>query len=146
MALIKGTHTVYFSSSLYIINQKPMMPITHFHCITTWVASSSGLNSAMHLLILWFWFTSQMAVLSNINFYFYCKTRLCFIVPGRQEKIYFCTKSFYLQGILDDINEQDTSVLDCKHKHMMKSGAPPDKFRVLYCMVTYRIPWFHKQN
>ena len=27
---------------------------------------------------------------------------------------------------------------------MMKSGAPPDKFRVLYRMVTYRIPWFHK--
>ena len=29
------------------------------------------------------------------------------------------------------INEQDTSFVDCKHKHMMKSGAPPDKFRVL---------------
>ena len=43
---------------------------------------------------------------------------------------------------MDDINEQDTSFLDCKHKHMMKSGAPPDKFRVLYRMVTYRIPWF----
>ena len=25
-------------------------------------------------------------------------------------------------------NEQDTYFLDCKHKHMMKSGAPPDKF------------------
>ena len=30
----KGTHAVYFSSSLYIINQKPMIPRTHFHCIT----------------------------------------------------------------------------------------------------------------
>ena len=40
--LIKGTHTVYFSSSLYIINQKPMIPRTHFRCITTWVARSSG--------------------------------------------------------------------------------------------------------
>ena len=39
-------------------------------------------------------------------------------------------ESFYLQGILNDINEQDTFFLDCKHKHMMKSGAPPDK--VLY--------------
>ena len=29
---------------------------------------------------------------------------------------------------------------------MMKSGAPPDKFRVLDHMVTYKIPWFHKQN
>ena len=26
--------------------------------------------------------------------------------------------------------------LDCKHKHIMKSGAPPDKFGVLYRMVT----------
>ena len=82
----------------------------------------------MHLLILWFRFTSQMALLSNINFYFDCKTRLCLIVPGRQEKIYFVQENFYLQGILDDTNEQDTPFLDCKHKHMMKSGAPPDKF------------------
>ena len=67
-----------------------------------------------------------MALLSNINFYFGCKTKLCLIVPSRQEKMYFCTKSFYLQGILDDLNEQDTSFLDCKHKHMMKSGAPPE--------------------
>ena len=46
------------------------------------------------------------------------------------------------------INEQDTSFLGCKHKHMMESGAPPDKIGVLYRMVTgtYRIPWFHKQN
>ena len=38
----------------------------------------------------------------------------------------------YLQGALNDINEQDTSFHDCKHKHMMKNGAPPDKLRVLY--------------
>ena len=69
-----------------------------------------------------------MALLSNINFYFDRKTRLCLIVPGRQEKIYFALESFYLQGILDDINEQETSFLDCKHKHMMKSRAPPEKF------------------
>ena len=25
------------------------------------------------------------------------------------------------------MNEQDTSFFDCKHKHMMKSVAPPDK-------------------
>ena len=48
--------------------------------------------------------------------------------------------------MLDDINEQDTSFVDCKHKHMMKSGAPPDKFGVPYRMVTYRIPCFYKQN
>ena len=85
-------------------------------CTLFWV------NSAMHLLILWFRVTSQMALLSNINFYFDCKTRLCLIIPGRQEKIYFCQETFYLQGILDDINEHDTSFLDCEHKHMMKSA------------------------
>ena len=37
-AVLKGTHIVYFSSSLYIINQKPMIPRTHFHCITTWLS------------------------------------------------------------------------------------------------------------
>ena len=36
-------------------------------------------------------------------------------------------ESFYLQGILNDINEQDTFFLECKHKQMMKRGAPPDK-------------------
>ena len=91
---IKGTHTIYFSSSLYIINQKPMIPRNHFHRITTWVARSSWWNSAMNLLILWFQFTSQMEPLSYINFYFDCKARLRLILPGRQEKIYFCTRKF----------------------------------------------------
>ena len=90
--------------------------------------------------------TSQMALLSNINFYFNCKTRLYLIVPGRHEKISFCTRKFLSIRYTHDINEQDTSFLDCKHKHMMKSGAPPDKFRVLYRMVTYKIRRFHKQN
>ena len=56
-----------------------------------------------------------------------------------KRKFIFAQESFYLQGILDDINEQDTSFLDCKHKHMMKIGAPPDKFGVLYHIITYRI-------
>ena len=30
------------------------------------------------------------------------------------------------------INEQGISVLDCKHKHMTKSGVPADKVVVLY--------------
>ena len=72
-----------------------------------------------------------MALLSNINFYFDCKTRLCLIVPGSKRKYIFAQESFYLQGILDDIlvNEQDTSFFDCKYKNMMKSGAPPDMIR-----------------
>ena len=83
-----------------------------------------------------------MALLSNINFYFDCKTRLC--LAGNRKYI-FAQESFYLQGILDDTNEQDTSFVYCKHKHMMKSRAPPDKFGVLYRMFTYRIPWFHSR-
>ena len=39
----------------------------------------------------------------------------------------FTQEMLFLQRILNDINDQDTSFLDCKHKHMMKSGAPPDK-------------------
>ena len=61
-----------------------------------------------------------------------CKTKLCFVVPDRHGKCILTQTSFYLQGILDNINEEDTSFVDCKHKHMMKSGVPPDKVRVLY--------------
>ena len=57
---------------------------------------------------------------------------MCLIVPGSQEKYIFTQGNFYLQGILKDINEQDTCFLNCKHKHMMKSGAPPDQVGVLY--------------
>ena len=46
-------------------------------------------------------------------------------------KYIFAQESFYLQVILNDINERDTSFLDCKHKHMMKCKAPPDTFGVL---------------
>ena len=45
--------------------------------------------------------------------------------------------SFYLQGVLNDINEQDTSFLGCKHKHMMKSGASPDNVGVLAVLYVY---------
>ena len=71
---------------------------------------------------------------------------MCLIVPGRHGKYIFRQGSFYLRGILNDINEQDTSSLDCKHKHMMKSGAPPDKSRNPVLSVTNRIEWFCKQN
>ena len=142
----KGTHSVYFSNSLYSIYQKPMIPRIHFYCINHMGCTPFWVKFGTHLLILWFRFANQMALLSNINFYFDCKTRLCIIVPGRQEKIYFAQERFCLQGILDDIKEEDTSFLDCKHKHMMKRGARPDKFGVLCHIVTYKIPWFHKQN
>ena len=98
-----------------------MIPATDFHCKTTWFACSSGRNSAMHLLILWFRFTSQMAILSNIHSILIARPEcaLCFLAGKR--KYIFAQESLYLQGILDDINEQNTSFVDCKHKHMMKS-------------------------
>ena len=64
-------------------------------------------------------------------------------------KYIFAQESFYLQGTHSDVNEQDTSFPDCKRKHMMKCGAPPDKFGVhigIYRMFNYIIPCFQKQN
>ena len=61
--------------------------------------------------------------------YFDFKTK---IFPGSQGKYIFTQESFYLRDILNDINEQVTSFLDCKHKHMVKSGAPPDTVGVLH--------------
>ena len=88
----------------------------------------------MHLLILWFrvyWPDGAVIQYKYLNrVYFDCKNKLCL---GKQGKYIFTQKSFYLQGKLNDINEQNTFFLDCKHKHMMKSGAPPDKVGVLHC-------------
>ena len=39
---LKGPIPSIFSSSFYIINKKPTMPRTDFHCITTRVAHSAG--------------------------------------------------------------------------------------------------------
>ena len=103
----------------------------------------------MHLLILRFRVYKPDGAIIDYTYtyiYFDCKTKLCLIVPGKQGKYIFTQEIFYLQGILNDINEQDTSFLDCKHKHMVKSGTPPDKVGVLCRLVTYRIPRFHKQN
>ena len=75
-----------------------------------------------------------MAPLFSINFYFDCKIRLCIIVPGRHEKIYFCTRKF-LSTKYSQRYKQDTSFLDCKHKHMMKCGVPLDKFLVWYRII-----------
>ena len=101
----------------------------------------------MYLIILWFWFTSQMAILSNINFYLRLQDQTVLYISWQaRENIFLHMKVSIYKVILDDIIEQDTSFLDCKHKHMMKCGSPPDKFGVLYHMVTYRVPWFHKQS
>ena len=47
----------------------------------------------------------------------------------------FTQAIFYLQGILNDINEHHTFFLDCKHNHLMESGAPPYKFRILHSLL-----------
>ena len=60
-------------------------------------------------------------------------------------EIYFYIRSFYLQGILNDINEQGTSFLECKHKQMMKSGAPPDKVRVLHRLLPLEFHGFNSR-
>ena len=71
---VKGTHTVYFSSSFYIINQKPMIHRTDFHCITTWVARFSRRNFAMHSHILWFPVYDPDALIFKINFNFIARS------------------------------------------------------------------------
>ena len=57
-------------------------------------------------------------------------------------KYIFAQESFYLQGILNDINKQDASFLNCKRKHMMKSRAPPDKVRALYRLLSVEFHGF----
>ena len=117
-----------------------MKPRTDFHSTTTRVACSLGEIQQCICIFCDSVFTSQIALSFSVNYYlnrayFDCKTKLCLIGHGRQGKYIFPKESFFLQGILNDINEQDTPFLVCKHKHMMKSGAPPDKVRVLYCLL-----------
>ena len=88
----------------------------------------------MHLRILWFGVYSPDGAIIQYKYpyrvYYDCKTKLCL---GRQGKYVFTQESFYQQGILNDINEQDKSLVDCKHKHMMKSGAPPESESCTVC-------------
>ena len=76
------------------------------------------------LLVRWRYYSVSISKQSRVQ--------LCLIFPGRHGKYMFIQERFYLQGIPNNINEQDTSFLDCKHKHMMKSGASPDKVRILH--------------
>ena len=80
-----------------------MIPRTDFHCITPWVAHSSGWNSVMHLLILWFHVYGAIIQYKYPNkVYFDCKTILCLIVPGRQGKYIFTQEHVDPQGILNE--------------------------------------------
>ena len=57
-------------------------------------------------------------LLASKQLIIYCKTKLYLVVPGRQGKHAYAQDS--LQGRLSDIIEQETFILDCKHKHMKK--------------------------
>ena len=49
-------------------------------------------------------------------------------------KMYFYSRKFVSTRYRPTQRYQGTGHIffDCKHKHMMKSGAPPDKVRVLH--------------
>ena len=102
----------------------------------------------MHLLILCFRVYKPDGAIIQYRYpnrvYFDCKTKLGLMVPGRQGKYNLKQKSFHLQGLLNDINEQDTSFLDCKHRHMMKSGAPMDG--ILHCQlpIEFTVKYLYK--
>ena len=81
-----------------------MIPRTDFHCITTWLHILLGEIWQCICLFCGFLFSSQM--FSN-RVHIDCKTKLCFIIPGRYEEYIFTHESFNQQGILNDINEQD---------------------------------------
>ena len=84
--------------------------------------------------------------IDRVGLYFDFKTKLFLIVSGRLGKYIFTQEIFYSQCILNYISEQDTYFLDCKHKHMMKTGAPPDRFRVLHCLLPIEIHGFTSGN
>ena len=86
-----------------------------------------------------------MALSFSIKSKFYWKTKLCITVPGRQGKYVFPQDSFYQHGILNNITEQDTSFLDCKHTHMMKNRASTDKFGVLYRLLATEFHGFNSR-
>ena len=72
-----------------------------------------------------------MALLSNINFYFDCNTRLCLRVPAK-ENIFLHKNVSNLQGILGDIPIEFhgfTSRINSKGYHSLVPGLIPIFFR-----------------
>ena len=108
MGKIKGTHTVYFSSSFYIINQKPMIPSTDFHGLLV----LQGEIQQYICLFCGFVFTSQVALLFNLNTQ---TENILFARPNcaysswQARNICFYTRKVLSRSIiLKDINEQHT--------------------------------------
>ena len=95
-------------------------------CTIFWVKIGNFVYSVVScLLARWRYYS----ILISKQSIFDCKIKLCL---GRQGKYTFTQEIFYLRGIFNDITEQDTSLLDSKHKHMTKSGTPSDKVGVLH--------------
>ena len=77
------------------------------------------------LLARWRYYSIYMSRLRYPNkLYFDCKTKLGLIVPGRQGN-YILHKKVSMYKVYSTISINKTH-FDCKHKHMMKSGAPPE--------------------
>ena len=72
-----------------------------------WVKFGNAFAYFVVLCLLARWRYYQYKYLNRV--YFDCKTKLCLIVPGRQGKHIFTQEGFYLQDILNNVNEQDTS-------------------------------------
>ena len=90
----------------------------------------------MHLFILWcrvYWPDGAIIQYIYLNRVYLIARPDCALVG--KEKYIFTQETFYLQGILNDINVLGTFFLECKHKHMIKSGAPPDKTGALYSLL-----------
>ena len=92
------------------------------NCMFFWVKIGNAFAYFVVSCLLARWHYYSILISKQSIFYYKIKLSL-----GSQEKYIFTQESFYLHGTFNDITEQDTSLLDCKHKHMMKSGAPPDK-------------------
>ena len=82
-----------------------MIPKTDFHCITTWVAHVFLVKFGISLLC-GLVFTSQMVLLFNINIL----TEYILIGSPNCDFKFLAGKenSFNPQGLLNDINNQDT--------------------------------------
>ena len=84
----------------------------------------------MHLLIMWFCVYLPEGAINQYNYvnrvYLLARPNCAL---ARKENTFLHKKVF--NYTVYSITEQDTSLLDCKHKHMTKSGAPPDKVGVL---------------
>ena len=78
-------------------------------CMFFWVQFG---NAFANFVVSFYWLDGAIIQYNYPNrVYFDCKTKLCLITPCRQGKYMFTQESFYLQGILNDINEQDTFFL-----------------------------------